>query len=68
MLEHESDCRPLPVRLCDIRAAVRYSAAQRIAATEPAAGPEVLHAALFPSETVYWVNEDALMTLLQVQA
>lgn len=51
--------RILPVRLDRIRPEVRWRAAQKIAADTPADGAECLHAALFPSDRVYWVALEA---------
>ena len=55
--------RILPVRLDRIRPEVRYRAAQEY----PGDGA-VLHAALFPSETTYWVRLEAAPILARVAA
>lgn len=63
-----SDCRQLPVRLCDIQPLVRLKAARTVAQREPGWAHAVFAAAVNPSPTVYYVNEDALPILLQVAA
>lgn len=68
MLERESELRPLPVRLCDIKPLVRLRAARTVASQEPNVAYDVLAAAINPSRTVYWVEADALSTLLKVAA
>lgn len=67
-LSQPSACRPLPVRLCDIKPLVRLTAARTVAQREPGWAQAVLHAALHPSSTTYWVNDDALPILLKVAA
>lgn len=49
--------RHVPVRLCDIPAEKRLAAAQRECrdAKDETEKSELLYAALFPSDTVYWV-------------
>jgi hypothetical protein len=54
----ESDRRRIrPVRLCDIDLDRRLRAAREVSQEErdDQAKLELLHAALFPSDTVYWV-------------
>jgi hypothetical protein len=63
-----SESRTLPVRLDLIRPEVRYNAAQQIARRQPEDGAECLHAALFPSSTVYFVALEALPILRAVAA
>lgn len=57
MLGDES--RTLPVCLRDINPSVRVRAAREWAKREPGDATGVLHAALFPSATVYWVRPAA---------
>lgn len=68
MLTRPSECRPLPVRLTDIRPEVRLRAAQRIAAKEPGWATEVLAAALRPSRTTYYVSADAWLHVARLAA
>ncbi len=62
-LTQPSEERLLPVRLDRIRPDVRWAAAHEY----PGDGA-VLHAALFPSETVYWISPSAWPILRSVAA
>lgn len=57
MLTRRSDRRHVPVRLCDIPAEIRMSAAQKACRREP--DPQereaIVTAAVFPSDTVYYI-------------
>lgn len=63
-----SECRPLPVRLTQVKPEVRWSAARKIAAREPAWAVAVLAAALNPSNTTYYIAAEAWMDLAEVAA
>lgn len=63
-----SERRRLPVRLTEIRCEERAAAA-RHAIRHGAGDPlELLHAALFPSDTVYWVALSAREQLERIAA
>jgi hypothetical protein len=49
--------RTVPVRLCDVGERVRVDAAIRCANSDPRNGPDLLFAALHPSDRVYWLSE-----------
>jgi hypothetical protein len=55
--EEKDTRRCIPVRLRDVPAEKRLSAAQRLCrtATDETEKAELLYAALFPSDRVYWI-------------
>lgn len=63
-----SECRPLPVRLCDVRLEVRLHAARQVIAREPGSRDEMMGVAWQPSNLTYYVSESALPILLKVAA
>lgn len=67
-LSRPSESRQLPVRLDRIREDVRLRAARQVARQVPADGAECLFAALYPSQTVYWVGLDAAPIWARVAA
>lgn len=60
MLTRRSDRRHVPVRLCDIPAEIRMSAAQKACRREPDPDTrsEIVAAAVYPSDTVYYIAAD----------
>lgn len=65
-LTRPSEERILPVRLTQIREQARLAAARSIAKREPSDGAEVFFAAMFPSDTVYWIAPSALPILNRI--
>lgn len=69
-LAHQSELRPLPVCLRDVKLSVRCRAAADVAEAEGDGG-FYLRIALFPSDRIYWVQAsaaDRLRNVLQVAA
>lgn len=57
MLTRRSDRRNIPVRLCDIPAEVRMTAARKACRREPDPQErmEIITAAVYPSDRIYWI-------------
>lgn len=69
-LAHPDRSRSLPVRLCDLKPEVLRHAAMLAARDEadPGMVDQILHAALCPSDRVFYVSESAIPILEKVAA
>lgn len=69
-LQHPDRTRSLPVRLCDLKPEVLRHAAMLAAKqeTDPSEVDLILHAALCPSDHVFYVKADARPLLERIAA